>query len=191
MVVATAAVRAQIPAIEELADERLRTATAEAWAEALRLSPFTSLDEVPQSPLMVDRSLLAHVNEVDDICLHLINTASAGYRLQVDRDVALATAILHDVDKPILYRRVDGGFAMAEGRALTDHGPTGADLLVRCGVPQAIADLVRVHSPFASDGLPATPEGTIVHYADMLSNDLACLQWGAAPIHTSTRLVHR
>lgn len=191
MVDATVAMRALIPAIEELSDERLRATTAAAWAESLRLSPFASLEDVPQSPVMVDRSLLAHINEVNDICLHLMDTAANAYRLKVDRDVALATAILHDVDKPMLYRRVDGRFAMAEGRALTDHGPAGAELLLRCGVPQAIADLVRVHSPFASEGLPAVPEGTIVHYADMLSNDFACLQWGAGPIHATTRLVHR
>jgi putative nucleotidyltransferase with HDIG domain len=184
-------VRRLIPALELLSDAGLRSAAAAAWAESMRLSPFDSLDEVPQSPVMVTRSLLDHVNEVNDTCLHLMETAGSHYRLAFDRDVTLATAILHDVDKPLLFRNVGGSFAVAEGRALTDHGAVGAELLLRCGVPAAIADLVRTHSPFAPEGLPGVPEGTIVHYADFIANDLACLQFGAAPIHSSVKLVHR
>jgi putative nucleotidyltransferase with HDIG domain len=180
-----------IPALALLSDEGLRAASAEAWAESMRMSPFASLDEVPQSPVMVTRSLLEHVNEVNETCLHLMETAGSHYGLAFDRDVTLATAILHDVDKPLLFRNVDGAFAVAAGRALTDHGAVGAELLLRCGVPAAVADLVRTHSPFASAGLPGVPEGTIVHYADFISNDLACLQFGAEPIHSSVKLVHR
>ncbi len=185
-------IRSLIPAIAQLRDEPLRAAVAASWLEALRSSPYASLREVPQSPLMVDRPLLEHINEVNRLCLELIETASNGFRLTFDRELALATAIVHDVDKPMLFRRVDdGGFGVADGRELSDHGALGAEVLLRNGVPEAIADLVRVHSPFASTGLPGTVEGTIVHYSDFLANDFACHQVGASPIHSSVDLVHR
>jgi hypothetical protein len=185
-------IRSLIPAIEQLREEPLRAAIAAAWLEALRSSPYESLREVPQSPLMVDRPLLDHINEVNRLCLEFIETAANGYRLTVDRDLALATAIAHDVDKPMLFRRLDDGqFGVADGRDLNEHGAIGADVLLRNGVPETIAGLVRVHSAFASTGLPGTVEGTIVHYSDFLANDLACHQVGAPPIHSSVDLVHR
>jgi hypothetical protein len=82
-------------------------------------------------------------------------------------------------------------FGYAEGVLLSDHGALGARLCLEHGVPPAVADLVRVHSPFASVGLPGTIEGTIVHYADFVANDLASHQHGVAPIHSSFDLKPR
>ena len=140
---------------------------------------------------MADRGLLRHVNEVNERAVDMIRLALEHYSLAFDEDVALATAILHDVDQPLIFRFDGTAFSAAPGTHLTDHGSIGADLALAHGVPHSIADLVRVHSPFASTGLPGTIEGTIVHYADFVSNDLACLQWGAETIHASNRLVRK
>ncbi len=180
-----------IPAIDLLDDAALRSAVGAAWQAALAQSPFTSLSDVPQSPFMPRRSLLLHVNEVNERTLNVMDLAEREFGLSVDRDLALATAILHDVDKPLLYRVNSGEFGYAEGVRLSDHGALGARLCIAQGVPERVADLVRVHSPFASVGLPGTVEGTIVHYADFVANDLACLQQGAPPIHTSFDLKPR
>lgn len=180
----------QIPAIGELEDDALRECVAATWSEAVRRSPYT-LQQTPQSPLMVDRALLLHVNEVNELAAHLIGVASRQFGLLVDRDVALATAILHDVDKPLIYRRTSGGIGYAEGTQLSDHGALGAALAAEMGVPDRIVEMIRTHSPFASTGLPGTPEGTIVHYADFIANDFACEVYGATPIHSSVRYVHK
>jgi len=178
-----------IPAIGLLHDEGLRAAVVRTWEAALSRSPYASLAEVPQSPFMAERSLLDHVNEVNERTIDMFQLAVTHYALVVDHDLALATAILHDVDKPLIYRRDVTGFGYAKGTRLGDHGALGAQLCLTHGVPATVAEMVRVHSPFASTGLPPTPEGTLVHYADFVSNDLACLQQGAAPIHASFRLV--
>jgi putative nucleotidyltransferase with HDIG domain len=181
-------IAAEIPAIKELDSDELRAAVLATWTAAMDGSPYASLADVPQSPLplMTARPLLLHVNEVNDLALHFLDLAVARFDLAVDRDAALATAILHDVDKPMIYRRGDGPeLDYAPGTKLSDHGAIGADLAARHGVPTTIVEMIRVHSPFASDGLPGTPEGTIVHYADFVANDLACQQFGAAPIHSS------
>ena len=188
------AVADEIPAIKELDSEALRAAVVATWNAAMAASPYESLADVPQSPLplMIPRPLLLHVNEVNDLALHLIDLAVARFDLAFDRDAALATAILHDVDKPMIYRKGSGpGLDYAPGTKLSDHGAIGADLAARHGVPAPIVEMIRVHSPFASDGLPGTPEGTIVHYADFVANDLACLQFGADPIHSSFDLTPR
>jgi putative nucleotidyltransferase with HDIG domain len=191
MTVSTTEASLGIPAIDQLGDPALRSAVRQAWQAALAQSPYGSLSEVPQSPFMPKRSLLLHVNEVNERTLNVMDLAEIEYGLTVDRDLALATAILHDVDKPLLYRIDNGEFGYAEGVLLSDHGALGAALCLAQGVPAAVADLVRVHSPFASVGLPGTVEGTIVHYADFLSTDLACLQQGSPLIHTSFDLKPR
>src|SRR5690606_20724721 len=78
----------QIPAIAELHDDALRAAVLQTWEASMKASPFDHLDQVPQSPLMLDRGLLQHVNEVNERALDVIALARDHYRLAVDEDVA-------------------------------------------------------------------------------------------------------
>jgi putative nucleotidyltransferase with HDIG domain len=190
--VTTLALADQIPHVAQITDLALREAVLATWAESLERSPNDSLDDVPQSPVMPGRSLLLHVNEVNAITVDMLVHATDRFGLSADADVILATAILHDVDKPLLYRRdARGEFEQAPGTELKDHGRVGAELAARNGVPDLIVGMVRTHSPFASEGLPGNVDGTVVHYADMLANDLASVVMGVVPIHANTRPVPR
>ncbi len=176
-----------LPATARLESAVLRQAVLRTWAASLERSPYANLMVSPQAPHMPARPLLSHLNEVNARALDLIDVARKEYGLQVDSDVALATAILHDVDKPMIYRFDGKTFSYAEGRSLRDHGALGAELCVEHGIPLEIAEMVRHHSAFASQGLPGTVEGTIVHYADWVSNDFAAILMGVETIHASTR----
>ena len=178
-----------LPATARLESEALRGAVLRTWAASLARSPYDDLAKSPQAPHMPARPLLLHVNEVNARALDLIDVARRHYGLKVDADVALATAILHDVDKPMIYRFDGKAFTYAEGRSLRDHGALGAELCVEHDIPLEIAEMVRHHSAFASQGLPGTVEGTIVHYADWVSNDFAAILMGVETIHASTRPV--
>jgi len=180
---------AALPAAARLESAALRQAVLATWAASLARSPYANLDVSPQAPHMPARPLLLHVNEVNRRALDLIDVARREYRLQFDADVALAAAMLHDVDKPMIYRYDGADFTYAAGRSLKDHGALGAELCLEHGVPLEIAELVRHHSAFASQGLPGTVEGTIVHYADWVSNDFAAILMGVETIHASTRPV--
>jgi len=178
-----------MPAAAKIASPSLREAVLRTWASSLERSPYTSLAASPQAPHMPTRSLLLHVNEVNQRALDLLRVATQEYGLSADSDVTLATAILHDVDKPMIYRWDGRDFSYADGRTLKDHGAVGAELCVEHGVPLEVAEMVRHHSAFASEGLPGTVEGTIVHYADFVSNDFAAILSGVETIHASTRPV--
>jgi putative nucleotidyltransferase with HDIG domain len=178
-----------LPAVARLESAALRQAVLRTWAASLERSPYSNLAVSPQAPHMPARPLLLHVNEVNARALDLIHVAHKEYGFEFDSDVALATAILHDVDKPMIYRFDGKSFTYAEGRSLRDHGALGADLCVEHGIPLEIAEMVRHHSAFASQGLPGTVEGTIVHYADWVSNDFAAILMGVETIHASTRPV--
>ena len=79
--------------------------------------------------------------------------------------------------------------AYGDGYTGKDHGAVGAMIAREHGVPDSVTELVRVHSPFASIGLPGTPEGTIVHYADYIANDFASILMGVEPVHSAMRMV--
>ena len=183
------ALAAAMPAAARIESEGLRLAVLRTWAASLERSPYANLAVSPQAPHMPARPLLHHVNEVNARALDLIDVARREYGLSVDSDLALATAILHDVDKPMIYRYDGAAFTYAEGRTLRDHGALGAELCLEHGIPLEIAEMVRHHSAFASQGLPGTVEGTIVHYADWVSNDFAAVLMGVETIHASTRPV--
>lgn len=185
----TAQLADAIPATAEIESPALRRAVLRTWATSIQRSPYPDLAEAPQAPHMPGRSLVKHVNEVNRRALDLLTVAREEFGMAPDGDVTLATAILHDVDKPMIYRYEHGVFGYADGRTLKDHGAVGAELCVEHGVPDEIAEMVRNHSAFASEGLPGTVEGTIVHYADFVSNDFAAIVSGVETIHASTRPV--
>lgn len=180
-----------VPAIGLISRVEIRQAVAQTWRRALEDSPYDSLQDAVQSPNSPDRSLLLHVNEVNDLALHFIAFARSRFGLYPDSDVTLAAAILHDVDKVQIYeRRPNGEVTYREGFSSADHGPRGAEIALACGVPDDVARLVRDHSPFNPIGhLPGTIEGTILHYADLTAADFAAVQAGRPPIHARTSIV--
>lgn len=185
--------RREVPAIEEIADSALQESVTDTWLAALNAGGYRSLAEVSQSAAFPGRSLMDHVNEVNALAVHLLGLAEVTFGLAPDRDIALAGAILHDVDKAFIQRlQPSGVIEYVDGHTIDDHGPAGAELALRCGVPEAVAGLVRDHAPFNYAGhLPATVEGTVVHYADLAAADLAAVQAGAVPIHARSVILKR
>lgn len=185
--------RREIPAIDTITDRSLRDAVARTWLAALEQGGYGAVAEVPQSAAFPSRRLLHHVNEVNALAAQLVELAEGTFGLVPDRDVTLAGAILHDVDKAFIQRLQPAGvIEYVAGYTIRDHGPAGAELALQYGVPESVADLVRTHAPFNYDGhLPGTVEGTIVHYADLAAADLAALQAGAVPIHARSVILKR
>ena len=182
-----------IDAIARLEDSRLRAAVIQTWAAALEKGGYRHLEEVPQSAGVRDRSLLHHVNEVNELALYFLRLAETRFHLTPDRDTTLAGAILHDVDKAFIQRlSPSGSLEYVDGYTMRDHGPAGAALALACGVPENVCELIRTHAPFNYDGhLPATVEGTIIHYADLAAFDLAAIQVGTTPIHARTVILKK
>lgn len=186
-------IREDIPSLDGIRDEDLREAVVRTWLAALDLGEFESIAAASQSAAFPSRSLLSHVNEVAELALWFLTFATNRFGLTPDEDVVLAAAILHDVDKVfICHRDEDGGLSYREGYSMNDHGPAGAEVALECGVPNQVAELIRNHPPFTYTGeLPGTPEGTIVHYADLAAADLAAVEQGAVPIHARSLIVKK
>lgn len=170
-----------IPAIRMIEDIELRDSVVLTWACAWKDSDYERLQDVLQG--QGSMTLLRHVNAVNDQVDYLVRLADDTYGLDVDHDVARAAAILHDVDKPLLWTS-DGAdkIAFRAGRSLRDHGVLGAQLAGLCGVPDEVRRIVHGHSMYA-DLMEErrTPEAVVVHHADGLAGNLGALSVGVLP----------
>ncbi|GAA1559697.1 HDIG domain-containing metalloprotein [Kribbella lupini] len=178
---AVAEVVSLIPAIQKVGNDALRESVVLTWACSWKDSDYESLRDVLQGEGAT--KLLRHVNAVNDQVGYLVGLAEGTYGLQVDHDVALAAAILHDVDKPLLWTNdSDDKVIFRPGRSLRDHGILGAELAELCGVPQQVRDIVRGHSMY-SDLMEdrRSPEAVVVHHADGLAGNLGALSVGVIP----------
>jgi putative nucleotidyltransferase with HDIG domain len=178
-----------IPAIEKIKNGALRDSVVLTWACSWKDSDYESLQDVlqGQGPM----KLLRHVNGVNDQADYVIGLAEGTYGLDVDHDVALAAAILHDVDKPLLWTSDgDNKITFRPGRSLRNHGILGAELAELCGVPKRVHCIVHGHSPY-SDLMEErrSPEAVVVHHADGLAGNLGALSVGLIPPCGLTKLV--
>lgn len=181
-----------IPAIGELTDAKLRRQVVDTWEAVSEQSPFGSPDRVVSSIHIPERDLLTHTNEVATMAQWMLDWSEQYFGTSPDRDVILAAAILHDIDKMVAFRRnEDGTLAYSDGWVQTrDHGPTGARIAQRCGVSDSISELIRLHSPFGEhEGLPGNVAGTIIHYADLGAADLGAVLVNRTPVHERSHLV--
>lgn len=186
---AAAHVRSLIPAIETIRDSALRDSVVLTWACSWKDSDYQSLQDVLQGEGSM--KLLQHVNDVNDQIGYLTRLAESTYGLDINGELALAAAILHDVDKPLLWTSDgDATITFRPGRSLRDHGILGAELAALCGVPEDIRRIVHGHSPY-SDLMAErrTPEAVVVYQADSLAGNFGALSTGGIPACGLTRLV--
>lgn len=182
-----------VAGLDRISDPELRNAVVSTWSSALRRGGHQRISDVPQSKGIPDRGLREHINEVTRLALIILDVAETQYGINANRDVVVAAAILHDVDKSFIQGWVGGGMVdYLPPYGIDDHGSAGAQLAIDEGIPPEVAALVRDHAPFNYAGhLPGTVEGTIIHYADLLAADLAAIQYGATPIHARSVILKR
>jgi putative nucleotidyltransferase with HDIG domain len=185
-----AAVGDLIPAIARLRDEALRDAALRTWCLAWEQSGYDDLRDVPDAPGRNRGPLLTHVNLVNDRIADVIGISERDFGVSVDYEVALCAAILHDVDKPLLWE-VDGDVSrMIVGRTPLDHGEIGARLARSCGVPERIIGIVLGHSLYNDHVAERrSPEAVVLFHADMLSSTFAALADGHVPYSGRVRTV--
>jgi 3'-5' exoribonuclease len=102
----------------------------------------------------------------------------------IDRDVAVAGALLHDIGKVETYRSVNGAIELTDAGKLLGEIPLGYYMVRRTieeidGFPQADADallhIVLSHHGKLEHGSPVVPctrEATLVHFIDNLGGNL-------------------
>ena len=164
----------KFPEIRLITDEGLRSKTIAAILEALSLGgwrvedldrlPFTLL--IPNNPV----SLLQHMRAVVQTALRIAEVMEEQYHpyYQLDRDVLLCGAILHDVGKLMEYMETEKGFTKSHVGRIMRHPFSGAALAMKHGLPDEVQHIIATHA-HEGDGAYRTPAAVIVHHADFVN----------------------
>jgi 7,8-dihydroneopterin 2',3'-cyclic phosphate phosphodiesterase len=118
--------------------------------------------------------LLEHTVAMTHICLTMCDLVETIYGGEVDRDVVLAGALVHDVMKCYAYSRVDGGFfrTSALGERV-DHLTLLVSELLKRGFSLEVVHVVASHHGDQSPVKPKTLEALIVSIADLADSEFS------------------
>ena len=131
------------------------------------IKPLIKLEESPAAPRkhhFFTGGLLIHTCTVAKIAISLADIVEEVYGIKVDRDLVIATSILHDIYKYYQYApdSLNGGYKAREDWYLSHDYAIVAELSKRNAPEKLIRAVTEVHGqvPFS------TIEGLLVHLAD-------------------------
>lgn len=168
-------IRMVLPEVDWIEDEGLREAVIRTYARALKEGGWAP-EDLTQMPFTLikdtDISYADHVRAVTRIARAVYDVFKDlfGGRIQVNRDVLLAGALLHDVGKLVEVERKDGRYQKSTGGKVLRHPFSGVALASAEGLPPGVLHIIAAHSK-EGDPYPRTPEGVIVHHADFTCFD--------------------
>ncbi|MFC7229731.1 HD domain-containing protein [Salinirubellus salinus] len=162
------AVRDAFPELADLADADLADRVAQVWADGLAASDFETLEAVPFSPKYAedigDVRLVDHTRDVTRWATTLADTAVSLQDVDLDRDIVLAGAVLHDVSKLHEYSAyADGMFGDQ-----VPHPYYGVHMVAAADLPTHLQHIVVSHSG-STPVKPTTIEAKLVEYGDLLA----------------------
>lgn len=170
-----AAVRAELPEVEEIQVAELRDKVVEAWATALAGSSFGSIAEIPASgnpdtPRLKRGTQTEHIRGVARLAMRIADELTAMFPgLEVDRDILIAGALCHDVGKPWEFDPANQArwkeAPQAVGWPSIRHPAYGVHVCLSVGLPEAVAHMAGAHSG-EGELVVRSLENTILHHAD-------------------------
>lgn len=159
----------QLPLINRISDGNLRDLVIEVWARLWRESPYGNINEVPNFTRELssgDETLIRHTNAVVKMSEAVAREFQQVYGVSLNYDNLLAGAILHDVDKLVLYEHQGDSVELSKlGRKVT-HGEYGALMAKQIGLPEQVVNIIASHSVVKRETLPASIEAVLVSYCD-------------------------
>ncbi|MCK4849089.1 MAG: HDIG domain-containing protein [Candidatus Heimdallarchaeota archaeon] len=159
--------------LEQISDSKLRDKVLDVCVEALKLGndgrgwenmdfPFTLL--IPNLKV----TYADHVRIVTDLAIQSAKLLQEN-GLTLNMDYLIASAILHDVGKPIEYAvQSDGKVGKSDTGNRLRHPVIGTGLALKHELPYEVAQNIYQHSWEGERGPGRTAEGEIIHRCDFL-----------------------
>lgn len=157
------------PEIEKIGDKELAEKVLAIWSDVLDESEWERIEDVPKNPLYASDSdtLLRHTQSVIRMAMAVAQIVVDMYGREVDMDVLIAAAVLHDVCKLREYSK-DG---LSKFGKLMQHGVYSAVKGFEFGLSLEMNHILLTHTK-KSTVAPQTVEGVILHYVDYLDSDI-------------------
>jgi putative nucleotidyltransferase with HDIG domain len=167
------------PAISKIKDEGVRDKVIQTWLHAWKESNFSRIEDVHQFEPARDYiayTNVDHTNQVCRACEAIAGMASEGLHFNLHMDLLLAGALLHDVDKMVIFDSKTGGFTEMGRRSF--HAVAGGALARSLGLPEEVAHIIEAHSVRFSPHPPKSGEALILRHADILVASFVYLAQG-------------
>lgn len=165
-----------LPEIEWIADPALRDQVIATWITGLERGGWQP-EDIERMPFTlakkVSASFAQHVRSVTRICASVADTFDeiyGGVDLNLNKDILLAGALLHDVGKLVEMEEVDGAFRKSAEGKLVRHAFSGVALADAHGLPAEVQHIIGTHSK-EGDPFKRIPESIICHFADFMNFD--------------------
>ena len=173
-------VEEDLPMLQEIKDEKLRSLVVEAWALSLTLNGFTAVHDLQGSGItdilvLKEGQQNKHLNAVARIALNIGKAVLEEWPDNpLNLDYLVAGALLHDVGKPPEYN-VEKMKLWKEkpylmGCPSASHSAYGYYICMTVGLPEEVCHIPSVHDAEGDlPGMMRSQEATIVHQADGLA----------------------
>jgi len=156
------------PELEEIESDELREGVIDVWATGLEESQFDALEDIPWAPhyehVVGDESTIPHIRDVTRFSIELTDSLTERRDVDVDRDLVVAGALLHDASKLFEHTRTSHDTI----RELLEHPHYGVHMVARAELPVELQHIVLAHTTNSAVE-PKTMEAKIVQLADLLA----------------------
>jgi putative nucleotidyltransferase with HDIG domain len=162
-------IRRLFPRVADIADEELRNKVVNVWLTAWKMSDHDKIEEQTAWPPAKDKLQLSnvdHTNQVVECAIGVADIVGRAQKIKVNLDYIIAAAILHDVDKMILFHKETG--APTRFGELLSHTTLAVYLALEENLPLEIVNAIGAHSPNYSKIPHKTSEALILSYVDTL-----------------------
>jgi len=162
----------QLPLIRQISnEEHLRDMVIETWVRVWRESGYRDISEAPnvRTEQGDDDSLVRHTNAVVRMVKAAAKEIQQVYGMNLNYDVLLAGAFLHDIDKLVILQRKGNLVEFSELGHKVPHGDYGARVAEQIGLPPEVVNIIASHNYIIRPGapVPVTIEAVLLAYCDM------------------------
>jgi putative nucleotidyltransferase with HDIG domain len=163
-----------VPEFGLIEDKELREKSLQVWASELEKYGYSAgdLEKMPFTTLIENNpvSLAVHMRSLARQCAACADMMKEDYGadIELDRDVLIAAALLHDIGKVGGTEKVGDGFRQSSREELLHHSFSGVGILMAAGLPDKLVHAVAVHSK-DGEGRRRTPEAVLLHHVDFMN----------------------
>ena len=155
------------PRVNNINDDGIRKKVIDLWWGTWKGSGFEKIEDLSQwqpAKEKLNISNVDHTNQVVECALAMATVVEGKQGVKIERDTLIAGAILHDVDKLLIFHPTSGETTKM-GSHLA-HTTIGAHLALQAGLPLGIVHTIAAHSSHYSSVSPGSVEAVIVYHAD-------------------------
>ncbi len=155
------------PRIKDIKSSGIREKVISVLLDAWKESDFDKIEDLSQWEPIKERlkiSNVEHTNQVVECGLAIAGVVEREQGVEINMDTLIASAILHDVDKLLIFHPSTGKTTSMGG--FLAHTTIGSHLALKAGLSIEIVHAIASHSSNYSSTPPKNAEAAILHYAE-------------------------